>query len=159
MHQNKSVNNHDSGWSSWRLYCRTCTAICSRYQMDTARSDVFTVSRYLFFILFLIFEFQLSPYIFTGDLFLRMLKCLIVPLLTSSIISAIGSLDLKLSKRIAFRSISLYATTTICAVILGIILVLTIRPGVGKDIPLPTEHVQKSARNVLTVDTLMDLVR
>ncbi|GBP57206.1 Putative sodium-dependent excitatory amino acid transporter glt-4 [Eumeta japonica] len=34
---------------------------------------------------------------YPGELFLRMLKCLIVPLLVSSIVSAIGSLDLSLS--------------------------------------------------------------
>ncbi|KOB64902.1 Amino acid transporter [Operophtera brumata] len=34
---------------------------------------------------------------YPGELFLRMLKCLIVPLLFSSIVSAIGSLDLSLS--------------------------------------------------------------
>lgn len=40
---------------------------------------------------------------YPGDLFLRMLKCLIVPLLVSSITSAIGALDLSMSKKIAFR--------------------------------------------------------
>lgn len=40
---------------------------------------------------------------YPGDLFLRMLKCLIVPLLVSSISSAIGGLDLRSSKMIAFR--------------------------------------------------------
>lgn len=34
---------------------------------------------------------------FPGDLFLRMLKSLILPLIVSSIVSAIGSLDLGLS--------------------------------------------------------------
>ena len=42
---------------------------------------------------------------YPGDLFLRMLKCLIVPLIVSSITSAIGALDLSLSKKIAFRSV------------------------------------------------------
>lgn len=40
---------------------------------------------------------------YPGDLFLRMLKCLIVPLLVSSITSAIGALDLSMSKKIAVR--------------------------------------------------------
>lgn len=43
---------------------------------------------------------------YPGDLFLRMLKCLIVPLIVSSITSAIGALDLSLSKKIAFRYLS-----------------------------------------------------
>jgi Na+/H+-dicarboxylate symporter len=43
---------------------------------------------------------------YPGDLFLRMLKCLIVPLIVSSITSAIGALDLSLSKKIALRFVS-----------------------------------------------------
>lgn len=95
---------------------------------------------------------------FPGDLFLRMLKALIIPLLTSSIISAIGALDLSLSKKIAIRSICYYACTTVCAVILGIVLVVTIRPGVGAR-DLQEQSVRKVTRDVLTVDTLLDLIR
>uniref|UniRef100_A0A182JFL0 Amino acid transporter n=1 Tax=Anopheles atroparvus TaxID=41427 RepID=A0A182JFL0_ANOAO len=94
---------------------------------------------------------------YPGDLFLRMLKCLIVPLLVSSITSAIGSLDLSMSKKIAFRAIVYYFTTTICAVILGIILVSTIRPGTGREVnPIAGKA---TTRQVLTADTLLDLIR
>lgn len=95
---------------------------------------------------------------FPGEIFLRMLKALIIPLLVSSVVSAIGSLDLSLSKKIAFRSIVYYSATTVCAVILGIILVLTIRPGVGGT---AYEGSKKSpvTRHVLTQDTLLDLIR
>lgn len=109
----------------------------------------------------------------------RMLKCLIVPLLVSSITSAIGSLDLSMSGKIAtrymsdgyacikeseknififdFRSIIYYLTTTVCAVVLGIILVCSIRPGQGGLV----NEVKSSSptRQVLTADTLLDLVR
>lgn len=56
---------------------------------------------------------------YLGDLFLRMLKSLILPLIISSLVSAIGSLDLSLSGKIGIRAISYYMVTTICAVILG----------------------------------------
>lgn len=95
---------------------------------------------------------------YPGDIFLRMLKSLIIPLLTSSVISAIGALDLSLSKKIAIRSIVYYSITTVCAVILGIVLVWTIRPGVGgsKEVKKNNPADQKV---VLTTDTLMDLGR
>uniref|UniRef100_A0A182PJ08 Amino acid transporter n=1 Tax=Anopheles epiroticus TaxID=199890 RepID=A0A182PJ08_9DIPT len=93
---------------------------------------------------------------YPGDLFLRMLKCLIVPLLVSSITSAIGSLDLSMSKKIAFRAIIYYFTTTVCAVILGIILVSTIRPGAGREVS--NMGGKATTRQVLTADTLLDLV-
>lgn len=53
---------------------------------------------------------------FIGDIFLNMLKCLIIPLLVSSIVSAIGSLDLSLSSKIGFRAIAYYVATTSLAV-------------------------------------------
>lgn len=98
---------------------------------------------------------------FPGDMFLRMLKALIIPLLVSSVVGAIGSLDLSLSKKIAFRSIIFYATTTICAVILGIILVIVIRPGSSAAETYKDVHVKHKTptREVLTVDTLLDLIR
>lgn len=85
-----------------------------------------------------------------------MLKTLIIPLLVASVVAAIGSLDLSLSKKIGFMAVGYYATTTILAVIQGIILVTLIQPGGGK----PTEITRSgSSRNVTTVDTLLDLVR
>ncbi|XP_017856726.1 PREDICTED: excitatory amino acid transporter 1 [Drosophila arizonae] len=95
---------------------------------------------------------------FPGEIFLRMLKCLIVPLLVSSITSAIGGLDLSMSSKIATRAITYYFVTTISAVILGICLVTTIRPGQGaKIVETRTETIDKASK-VLTPDTLMDLV-
>lgn len=55
------------------------------------------------------------------------------------------------------RSIIYYFTTTVCAVILGIILVSVIRPGDGNTANL--KNTQKVTRDVLTADTLLDLVR
>lgn len=56
---------------------------------------------------------------YLGDLFLRMLKSLILPLIVSSLVSAIGSLDLSISGKIGVRAICYYMVTTISAVILG----------------------------------------
>ncbi|XP_063991066.1 excitatory amino acid transporter 1 [Diachasmimorpha longicaudata] len=97
---------------------------------------------------------------FTGDLFLRMLKGLILPLIVASIVSAIGSLDLNLSSKIGMRSIYYYATTTICAVIVGIILVTSIQPGhIGNKELFVTNKSLAPKREVTTADTLLDLVR
>lgn len=56
---------------------------------------------------------------FPGDLFLRMLKGLIIPLLVASVTSAIGSLDFTLSKKIGGRAILYYVSTTLLAVVEG----------------------------------------
>lgn len=95
---------------------------------------------------------------YPGELFLRMLKALIVPLLVASITSAIGSLDLSMSGKIAKRAITYYFTTTISAVILGIILVTTIGPGQGQNTIKKTDDTAEQ-KPVYTADTLLDLVR
>lgn len=95
---------------------------------------------------------------FVGDLFLRMLKALIIPLLISSIVAAIGSLDLSLSYKIGARAIVYYLTTTVMAVIEGIILVLIIHPG-RSDEGVDKIKREGTSRNVTTADTLLDLIR
>lgn len=60
------------------------------------------------------------------------------------------------------RSIYYYSTTTITAVILGIILVVTIRPGefnASHAIHNDTGRGGAPVRNVTTADTLLDLIR
>ncbi|GFU11660.1 hypothetical protein NPIL_7821 [Nephila pilipes] len=94
---------------------------------------------------------------FPGELFLNMLKCLILPLIVSSLISAIGSLDTRLTGKIGFRAVAYYMATTVMAIILGIILVISIRPGVGRSVDEIEE--KKETKPMLTEDTLMDLVR
>lgn len=93
---------------------------------------------------------------YIGDLFLRMLKSLILPLIVSSLVSAIGSLDLTLSGKIGGRAIFFYMTTTIIAVVEGIILVIAIHPGQGDSSKITRAG---TSRNVTTSDTLMDLIR
>lgn len=95
---------------------------------------------------------------YLGQLFLRMLKGLILPLIISSLVSAIASLDLSLSTKIATRAIAYYLTTTFCSVVLGIVLVVIIRPGYAfNDEGNATSEITQ--RTTTTADTLLDLVR
>lgn len=66
---------------------------------------------------------------FPGDMFLRMLKMLILPLIIASVISALASLDSTVSGKIGMRACGFYMTTTVMATITGIILVTLIHPG------------------------------
>lgn len=96
---------------------------------------------------------------FIGELFLRMLKGLILPLVISSLIDAIGSLDLRSSGRIGVRAISYYMITTVMAVILGIFLVVTIRPGIDRNENVTLQSAQRNSssklRSATTVDTML----
>ncbi|XP_055388304.1 excitatory amino acid transporter 3-like isoform X2 [Condylostylus longicornis] len=107
---------------------------------------------------------EISYVYFIGDIFLRILKALILPLIISSLISAIGSLDLQLSAKIGGRAIIYYIITTIIAVILGIILVQTIKPGKINfndhiNSNNDSEAISNKKRNITTTDTLLDLIK
>lgn len=103
-------------------------------------------------------ERQLLYVGFIGEIFLRMLKCLILPLIFSSLVFAIGNIDARLSGRIAMRAITYYFSTTFMAIIIGIILVSIIQPGKQGtvDESIKEEMVK---RNMTTTDTILDLIR
>jgi len=69
---------------------------------------------------------------FIGDMFLRALMMMVVPLVVASMIVGISNLgDVRRLGSIGRRTIIYYLTTTGLSVLLGIILVNIIRPGVG----------------------------
>jgi Na+/H+-dicarboxylate symporter len=96
---------------------------------------------------------------FLGDLFLRMIRALILPLIISSLIAAVAPLDISLSKKIGSRAIIYILLTTVFAVCLGIVLVVTINPGGGGIAGEKKGDGTKGSGGNLIVDTLLDLVR
>jgi Na+/H+-dicarboxylate symporter len=98
---------------------------------------------------------------FIGDVFLRILKGLILPLVVSSLVAAVGSLDISLSKRIGTRAIVYYVSTTFVAVMFGIILVSVIQPGLSELSSSESDKkvALKKLRDLTTADTMLDLVR
>uniref|UniRef100_A0A8C5EI82 Amino acid transporter n=1 Tax=Gouania willdenowi TaxID=441366 RepID=A0A8C5EI82_GOUWI len=94
---------------------------------------------------------------FPGEILMRMLKLVILPLIVSSMITGVAALDSEVSGKIGLRAVIYYFSTTIIAVILGIILVMTIKPGISQT----TEHIDRTGitPNDTTVDTLLDLIR
>ena len=93
---------------------------------------------------------------YIGELFLNMLKGIIIPLVIPSLIATIGSMNIGMSGKVGLRAFAYYLSTTALAVILGIALVVSIRPG---DVGADDKGTLGEKKNVLTPDTLMDLVR
>ncbi|KAK7910244.1 hypothetical protein WMY93_014928 [Mugilogobius chulae] len=94
---------------------------------------------------------------FPGEILMRMLKLVILPLIISSMITGVAALDSEVSGKIGLRAVIYYFSTTIIAVVLGIILVMTIKPGVSQT----ADHIDRAGTtpDVTTVDTLLDLIR
>ncbi len=69
-----------------------------------------------------------------GDMFIRLLKAIIIPLILSSMVAGIVSLgDVRKLGRIGLRTFIYYTATTTLAVGVGLILVNLMKPGVGVD--------------------------
>ena len=67
-----------------------------------------------------------------GDIFISLVKMLVVPLLMASIISGTSSMNnMKKLGRVAVKAIILYVATMCLAMILGIVVANVIQPGVG----------------------------
>lgn len=70
-----------------------------------------------------------------GDLFIRMIKMLIVPLVFVTLVSGVTAMkDPKRLGSIGSKAIALYLTTTFFAIVIGIVLALVFRPGAGIDL-------------------------
>jgi Na+/H+-dicarboxylate symporter len=83
-----------------------------------------------------IFFPQYSGYVrWMGDFFLRALKMIIVPLVFSSIVSGVANLGSTSSLgRLGIKTITYYISTSVIAILTGLILVNIIKPGVGADL-------------------------
>lgn len=82
-----------------------------------------------------IYATEYVPYIsWMGDLFLRLLKMVIIPLILSSIISGVAGVGSSAGiGRLGLKTLSFYIITSLLAILLGLFLVNTLTPGIGVD--------------------------
>lgn len=93
---------------------------------------------------------------FLGDLFLRLLRMVIVPLVFTSLVSGVASLgDLRHVGRVGLRTVVYYTCTTAMAILVGLTLVNLIRPGRGLDLGAGTELPEGFATGQVTVSDLL----
>uniref|UniRef100_A0A8C5B2I1 Amino acid transporter n=1 Tax=Gadus morhua TaxID=8049 RepID=A0A8C5B2I1_GADMO len=94
---------------------------------------------------------------FPGEILMRMLKMLILPLVVSSLVTGLAGLDAKSSGRLGTRAMVYYMSTTVIAAVLGVILVIVIHPGNPK-LKANLGHGKKND-DVSSVDAFFDLIR
>jgi len=111
-------------------------------------------------ILFGLFFTEYVPYVrWMGDLFLRALKMVIVPLIVSSIVSVVANIgNAENLGRLGLKTFVYYISTSTFAIITGLILVNIINPGVGADLGLSSEVEGLSAARESFGDTLMNII-
>jgi len=110
---------------------------------------------------------------YAGDIFIRLLRMMIVPLVFASIFMAVVNLgDIRELGKIGGKTVAYYMATTCLAVFVGLILVNIIHPGVGIDkhaldalnistsVPakVSNQGVGNRSAVVIIVDTLVNMI-
>ena len=81
-----------------------------------------------------------------GQIFVRSLKLLVIPLVFVSLICGVSSLgNNSRMGAVAGKTVALYMTTTAVAISLAILVAVIIKPGVGIDLAMASEFVAKNA--------------
>ncbi|XP_060929554.1 excitatory amino acid transporter 1-like isoform X2 [Limanda limanda] len=99
---------------------------------------------------------EVKYFSFPGELLMRMLQMLVLPLLVSSLITGMAALDSKASGKMGMRAVIYYMSTTFIAVFVGIIIVLIIHPGKGSKEEFGK---QQKIEQVSPADAFLDLIR
>lgn len=105
---------------------------------------------------------QYAGYIdWAGQIFLRALKMIIIPLVFTSLVVGVASIQSSRDLgRIAGKTLLYYLATTAIAIAIGLVLVNLIKPGVGANLPMP-ENVDVSTigrSNTSFMDQIIHIV-
>ncbi|XP_025069319.1 excitatory amino acid transporter 1 isoform X2 [Alligator sinensis] len=99
---------------------------------------------------------EVKYFSFPGELLMRMLQMLVLPLIVSSLVTGIAALDSKASGKMGIRAVVYYMSTTIIAVLIGIIIVVIVHPGKGTK---ENMHREGKIMHVTAADAFLDLIR
>ncbi|XP_051240450.1 excitatory amino acid transporter 3-like [Dicentrarchus labrax] len=95
---------------------------------------------------------------FPGEILLRMLQLVTIPLIVLSVITGVCGMSTGTSRKISIRAAVYFVSTTVLSVTIGLILVMLIKPGAGDN---TRKYVTKDDDDEAfsTVDALLDLIR
>ncbi|XP_042309380.1 excitatory amino acid transporter 1 [Sceloporus undulatus] len=99
---------------------------------------------------------EVKYFSFPGELLMRMLQMLVLPLIVSSLVTGVAALDSKASGKMGLRAVVYYMVTTVIAVLIGIIMVVIIHPGKGSKEKM---HREGKIVRVTAADAFLDLIR
>ena len=92
-----------------------------------------------------------------AELFMRLLRMVIIPLVFTSIVTGVSGIgDPKSLGRLGFKTLAYYATSSFLAILVGLTLANLIRPGEGVEIP--TEVTADTEQLVSTPSSLSDVL-
>jgi len=95
---------------------------------------------------------------YPGELFMRLLKLMILPLVIASLVTGSASLNAKMSGMIAFRTILYFLITSLISACVGLALVLAVHPG-DSSLKESLGEGDTEAKRTSILDTFLDLGR
>merc|ERR1719414_2006737 len=95
---------------------------------------------------------------YPGELFMRLLKLMILPLIIASLITGSASLNAKMNGMVALRTIVYFLTTSLISALVGLVLVLWIHPGNPETKKIVGDG-NTEERKIDIVDNFLDLGR
>ncbi|XP_077438864.1 neutral amino acid transporter A [Vanacampus margaritifer] len=103
---------------------------------------------------------QMTYFAFPGEMLLRMLKMIILPLVVCSLVSGAASLDTRSLGKLGGIAVAYFLATTLIASGIGVSLAFIIKPGVGAG-ALNTNSLglERVSNNKETTDSFLDLAR
>ncbi|GGD23352.1 dicarboxylate/amino acid:cation symporter [Pontibacillus salipaludis] len=94
-----------------------------------------------------------------GDLFLRLIQFIIVPLVLSSLVVGVASTgNLKELGQLSFKTVSYYMVTTAVAISIGLFFGTLFSPGTGVDIDVSSNQTVEAQETPGIKDTLLNIV-
>ena len=100
---------------------------------------------------------EVSKYIdWIGKLFLNALSMVVIPLVLTSIVTSIGSLDhISQLKRIGIKTLALYVFSMFLAVLIGLSLVNLIKPGIGVGLEVMDTKILGNLTTTLSIKDIL----
>jgi len=93
-----------------------------------------------------------------GDLFFRLIRMIVVPLILCILVGAVAKVSLQSAGSIAVKTLTFFSISTVCAVCLGIIVTLLIRPGLGLELTASGIFDFDASNAPSWLDTLLGIV-
>ena len=93
-----------------------------------------------------------------GDLFIRLLKMIIVPIIVASLIMGTSSIEPSKLGRVGGKAVFFYFVTTLFAIVIGLACAFVFRPGSGLDLSDASVAVSKTANAPSTSEIFLSIV-
>jgi Na+/H+-dicarboxylate symporter len=101
----------------------------------------------------------IEPFDFVADIFMTLLKMLIVPIILASIVSGVAGVGaFKDLRRLGGKTFGYYISTSLLAIVVGQVLVSVVRPGDGAQLGLAQVDAEQLAPDASFVEVLKRMV-